>query len=309
VIRVLTRRRPGGGLIHLRDLLDNSVAGKELRTRMRGLRSTIILTLYISILGVIAIAFLLQQAGPSSSQSSQVGLQLFQTMAVFQLFLILFITPASTAGAISGERQRQTWDLLLVTRLSSFGIVWGKLVAGLAFNLLLILASLPLFSLVFLFGGVAPDDIVHTYIVFVVTVIFLGVTSLWISGLTSRLAVAMVTSNVVSLVLGVGLTLLTLYLQSWGAQSYGPRGPIPPPPLTPLAHLDPLVALASALPNSTGRSYLGGLEKVHHAFGLPIDMHLWAAYSWTALLLSAALLLFTTILVRTPPWWLRRGGG
>jgi ABC-2 type transport system permease protein len=298
-------------MIRLTAGLHNSVAGKEFRMRMRGWRSTAVLTVYMAILGIIAIAFLMQQSGPTSGQSSQVGLRLFQTMAIFQLFLILFVTPVSTAGAISGERQRQTWDLLLVTRLSSFGIVWGKLIAGLAFDLLLILASLPLFSLVFLFGGVAPEDITHTYIVFLATVVLLGVLSLCISALTRRLALAMVASNLIALLLGVGITLLTLYLQNWGSQSVqpGPRGLVgqSSPPLTPLAEIDPLVALASALPNQNGRSYLGGLNTVHHALLLPWSMPLWEAFTILVVVLSMVMVAVTTLLVRSTPRWLRGG--
>jgi ABC-2 type transport system permease protein len=298
-------------MIRLTAGLHNSVAGKEFRMRMRGWRSTAVLTVYMAILGIIAIAFLMQQSGPTSGQSSQVGLRLFQTMAIFQLFLILFVTPVSTAGAISGERQRQTWDLLLVTRLSSFGIVWGKLIAGLAFDLLLILASLPLFSLVFLFGGVAPEDITHTYIVFLATVVLLGVLSLCISALTRRLALAMVASNLIALLLGVGITLLTLYLQNWGSQSVqpGPRGLIATssPPLTPLAEIDPLVALASALPNQNGGSYLGGLNTVHRALLLPWSMPLWEAFTFLVVVLSVATVAATTLLVRSAPRWLRGG--
>jgi ABC-type transport system involved in multi-copper enzyme maturation permease subunit len=295
-------------------VLRNAVVGKELRTRMRGWRSTAVLTLYMAILGVIAIAFLVQQAGSVNGQSSQVGLRLFQTMAIFQLFLILFVTPASTAGAISGERQRQTWDLLLVTRLSSFGIVWGKLVAGLAFDLLLIMASLPLFSLVFLFGGVAPEDILHTYIVFLATVVLLGVISLCVSALTRRLAVAMIVSNLVALLLGVGVTLLALYLENWGSspiQQFGPRGPIPvtAAPLTPLAQIDPLVGLASALPDGNGKSYLGGLNAVHHAFLLPLTLPLWEVYALLVVALSILLIVATTVLVRSTPSWLRAAAG
>lgn len=292
--------------------LSNSVAARELRTRMRGWRSIVVLVAYMAVLGLIAIGFLIQQAGPSTNQSSQVGLQLFQVLAIFQLFLIMFITPASTAGAISGERQRQTWDLLLVTRLSTFDIVWGKLVAGLAFNLLLIFGSLPLFSLVFLFGGVAPEDLLHVYIVFLVTVILLGMISLFISALTPRLASAMILSNVVALLLGIGVSLLSLYLENWGQQNYitsnnGPPQQVPAPPLTPLAHLDPFAALASALPTTDGTSFLGGLGKIH----LPLlhgTIPLWGWFSIVSLTLSVGLFLITTGLARHAPPWLRKEG-
>ncbi len=293
-------------------LVSNAVVGKELRSRMRGWRSTIIITVYMGILGVIAIAFLLQQAGPTTNQSSMIGIQLFQALSIFQLFLILFVTPATTAGAISGERQRQTWDLLLVTRLSSFGIVWGKLLAGLAFSLVLVFASLPLFSLVFLFGGVAPEDVVHTYLVFLVTVLLLGMTSLFISALTPRLAVSMILSNVVALILGIGLSIMTVYLVSTGqtAPVCGPNGCSPPhsPVMTPFAQIDPVVALLSALPSGTGGTLLGGIGIIHHAFGLHIKMPIWEAFTIVALVVSLLLLLLTTFLVRSAPRWLRGTG-
>ncbi|HZU11307.1 MAG TPA: ABC transporter permease subunit [Chloroflexota bacterium] len=295
-------------MIRARGIVYNSVIDKELRTRMRGWRSIAVLMGYMAVLGIIAIAVLVQQVGPSAAgQSSQAGLQLYEVLCIFQLLLILFVTPATTASAISGERQRQTWDLLRVTHLSSFGIVWGKLVAGLAFNLLLIFGSLPLFSLVFLFGGVAPDDILHTYVVFLATVLLLGMSSLFISALTRRVAASMVISNIVALAISVGIGLFTIYLEQPTRPQFGPNGPIVPP-LTPLAQIDPLIALLSALPNTTGGTVLDGIGQIHHAFGLHVTMPLWGAFCLLAILISAVLFLLTAALVRSSPRWLRTEG-
>lgn len=287
-----------------RALVANAVVGKELRTRMRSWRTAVILTFYMATLGAISVAFLVRQSGLAINQSSEVGLQLFVLLSVFQLCLIVFVTPASTAGAISGERQRQTWDLLLVTRLSSFGIAWGKLVTGLAFNLILILASMPLFSLVFLFGGVAPDDVLHTYIVFLATIVLLGAACLFVSALTRRLVASMVIGNLVALGLTLGLGLLTVYLETTGQRAVGTALYVSPPPLTPLAELDPFIALFAALPSGSGGPVLGDLGLVHHAFGLPWDMQLWAAFAWLALAISVLLFLLTALLVRSEPPWL-----
>jgi ABC-type transport system involved in multi-copper enzyme maturation permease subunit len=280
---------------------------------MRSFRSTVVIMGYMAVLAVIAIAFLMMQQGPpGSSSSSDIGVRLFQALCIFQLFLILFIIPATTAGAISGERQRQTWDLLLVTRLSRFGIVWGKLITGVGFGFLLLFASMPLFSLVFLFGGVEPGDIVQTYLVFIATILLLGTTSLFISATTRRLVVSMVMSNVVALFLGVALSLLTAYLFSTAAtsasfvQGPGPYRP-PQPTLTPLAEVDPLVAMLSALPNGSGSTLLNGnMATVHHALGLPFTLDLWRVYVGLALVLTLVLLGATTFLVRYTPSWLSR---
>jgi ABC-type transport system involved in multi-copper enzyme maturation permease subunit len=255
--------------------------------------------------------FLMQQQGPVANQSSQVGIQLFAALAIFQLFLILFITPATVAASISGERQRQTWDLLLVTRLTPFGIVWGKLVTGLAFSVLLLFASLPLFSLVFLFGGVAPEDILHTYLVFLAMIVLLGSVSLLVSAATRRVAVSMIVANVVALTLGVGISLLAVYLQSTEQTPYygGPGGPPPQPPLTPLAEVDPLIALLSTLPQGSGSSMLSTrLGTVRHALMLPWTMPMWETFVILAAVLTALCLAVSTLLIRYAPGALSREG-
>src|SRR5207302_2167661 len=114
------------------------------------------------------------------------GMGLYSLLAFVQLFLIVFITPAFTATTINGEKERQTFDLLLCSRLSSFTLITGKLVAGLANALLLIAASIPLFSLVFFFGGVGPAQVLSALLVFVVTAILVGTFGLFCSTLLKR---------------------------------------------------------------------------------------------------------------------------
>jgi len=100
----------------------------------------------------------------------------------------------------AGERQHRTWDLLLASRVPTRDIVWGKLLAGISFNLVLIGASLPVFSLVFLFGGIGPGDWVPPFAVFLVSVLFLGSISLTVSALTARLTVSYMVSTLLSLI-------------------------------------------------------------------------------------------------------------
>ncbi|MGI8825129.1 MAG: ABC transporter permease [Chloroflexota bacterium] len=290
-------------------ILPTAVMTKDLRLRMRGWRWAGVATLYVTILGAIAIAFLLQKYNPSAGSSrtsapSVAGIKLFQTLSIFQLFLIAFVTPATVAGAISGERQQRTWDLLVASRARSRDIVWGKLLAGIAFNLVLIGASLPVFALVFLFGGIGLSDLVPAFVVFLATVLFLGAISLTVSALTARLSVSFMVSILIALLLIGGLSLLALYLQSPSQIGVLTLGGLPfqtgnqPAPLTPLAQLDPLVALLSAVPAESGGTLLGGLGTIHHAFGLPWQLPWWEAYSVLAGLISLLLILGTTRLIR-----------
>ncbi len=163
---------------------------KELRLRLRRERSVWILITYLLVMGLLGFGFLERQnafnGGYQGYLLSQIGTQLYTLLAYVQLFLIVFIAPAFTSTAINGEKERQTFDLLLCSKLSAFSLLAGKLVAGLANALLLILASIPLFSLVFFFGGVAPTQVLSALLVFVVTAILIGTFSLFCSTLLHR---------------------------------------------------------------------------------------------------------------------------
>lgn len=81
----------------------------------------------------------------------------FNTFLAVQLFAVLFVTPAYTAGAIAEEKQRRTLDFLLATDLSSHEIVLGMLAARLANLSLLILTGLPVLGFLQFLGGVDPN--------------------------------------------------------------------------------------------------------------------------------------------------------
>lgn len=49
-----------------------------------------------------------------------------------QTFLFCFLIPANLHGAIAGERERRSWDLLLAAPITNLQIVVGKLMSGIA---------------------------------------------------------------------------------------------------------------------------------------------------------------------------------
>lgn len=166
---------------------------KELRLRLRRERTIWIIIVYILLMGLLGWFFISRFSnantyGPYSL--SDTGVNLYLLLSQVQLFLILFITPAFTATAINGEKERQTFDLLLCSRLSSFSLVSGKLVAGLVNALLLVAASIPLFSLVFFFGGVSPQQVMNALLIFITTTFMIGTFGLFCSTVIQRPAVS-----------------------------------------------------------------------------------------------------------------------
>ena len=99
--------------------------------------------------------------GQATFASATVGRGIFADLLMLQTLMVAVLAPAATAGTISSEREHQTLELLAVTPISSFAIVVGKLLSALAWVFVLVLASIPVTALVFVFGGVAPDDVVE----------------------------------------------------------------------------------------------------------------------------------------------------
>jgi ABC-type transport system involved in multi-copper enzyme maturation permease subunit len=163
---------------------------KELRLRLRRERFVWLIIIYLLVMGILGFGFLQRanvfSGGYQGYLLSQIGAQLYALLSFVQLFLIIFIAPAFTATAINGEKERQTFDLLLCSKLSAFSLLAGKLIAGLVNVLLLIAASIPLFSLVFFFGGVSPLQVLITLVIFITTAIVASTFSLFCSTLVHR---------------------------------------------------------------------------------------------------------------------------
>jgi ABC-type transport system involved in multi-copper enzyme maturation permease subunit len=195
-----------------------AVGTKELRGRMRGPRSFIALTFYLALLaGFTVMIYLLAEQSAASQVAfgggnpyvaGQVGQAVFTTLLLLQVLLVVFLAPAATTGAISLEREKQTLDLLTATPVSTLGIVLGKLASSLAFVVVLILASIPLTAVVFVFGGVAPEDILRGYLVLLVTAVGFGSLGVFFSSITRRTqsATFLTYLAVLALTVGTGVT-------------------------------------------------------------------------------------------------------
>jgi ABC-2 type transport system permease protein len=239
----------------------NPIIVKELRSRMRGARAFATLTGVLLLLGAVSYALyrimlstMRYSGGPLSPQ---VGQALFTTLAFLELIMVCSIAPAVTAGAISSEQEKLTYEMLLATPLRPASILWGKLVSALSYVFLLIFAAVPMASLVFIFGGVTPRDMIKALVILVIVAVTLGVLGLFMSAWLGRTGRATVLSYLVVLALLIG-PLLVYVLVGVMRQAEPPRWILVP---------NPMSALFSAMTPTTGGPAAGGL-----LFGLSMGL-------------------------------------
>jgi ABC-2 type transport system permease protein len=186
----------------------NPVLVKELRGRMRGARAFVLLTIYLMILGGVSLLFYAAIADISSGaldSGRTIGKGLFLLISAVALIEVCFISPTLTSGSIAGEKERQSYDLLVASLLSPWQIIWGKLAAALSFALLLIISIVPMMSLAFLFGGVSLTEVVIALIGLVTTAMFYATIGLfWSTVLRTTLgANSMSVGTIIMMLLGI----------------------------------------------------------------------------------------------------------
>jgi ABC-type transport system involved in multi-copper enzyme maturation permease subunit len=244
-------RELGGGIV--------AIGVKELRGRMRGRRAFVILTLYLLLLASIAWAWELIVArhydasdslngGSAAFASALIGQEIFGALLLVETLLVVFLAPAFTAGAISLEREKQTLEMLAATPISSVAIVIGKLLSALTYVFILIGASIPLTAMVFVFGGVGPDEVLRGYVVLLVSAIGLGALGLFISAVMQRTQAATVVTFFGVIFLTMGTLFVVLFwstmtgFSNGGVVNGGGLGPIKGRPPQALLWFNPFAA-------------------------------------------------------------------
>jgi ABC-type transport system involved in multi-copper enzyme maturation permease subunit len=205
----------------------SAIGVKELRGRMRGRRAFVVLTVYLVLLGGFGwmIEGIQEQtyrntyAGQAAFASAAIGRGIFTALLLLETLLVVVLAPAFTASAISMEREKQTFDMLATTPISSLAIVVGKLFSALVYVFILVLASIPLSALVFVFGGVAPDDVLRGYLVLIAMAIGLGSMGLFFSALARRTQAATILSYIAVLAISLGSIFVFVFWDSVGGRT------------------------------------------------------------------------------------------
>lgn len=192
----------------------NPVLNKELKLRFRSGKTFVGILFYLLALTLLMVAlmYVLRTSSPNGFFKPQESRLMFMFLAFVQLGLVLFITPGLTGGVISSERERQTLSILLTTTQSSFTIILGKLLSSISYLVLLILASLPIYSFVFLYGGISPTQLTQVFFFSLFTMLVIGSIGVLFSTLIRKTIVSMVTTYSVALFIVAGTAVISLIL-------------------------------------------------------------------------------------------------
>ncbi len=199
-------------LVPANPILLRVVYGASQRTRHLWIRFGYLALLLMMVL-IFIVGGLGGSGGATLSDLAKNSSSMFAYVSIVQLMLMCFLSPVFTAGAITQERDAQTFNILLSTPLSNAQIVLGSLMSRLYFVLVLLLGGLPIFLMMMIYGGVTFGQIVQSFAIAASTAVLTGSLAICISMMrvgTRR--------TILSFYVMIGLYLLIVYaLGRWNA--------------------------------------------------------------------------------------------
>jgi len=189
-------------LAHLRQLSPfGPVVAGELRSGSRRKRNYFLRVIYLAALlfvllvwwsatwdrGNVSVEYLAQQ-------QAEMGEIFFVTFSIFSVIAMALICPILTSSAINVERRRKTLGVLLITPITAWQIVSGKLFSRLMTAFWLLGLSLPVVALVRLEGSVELNQIMIGIALAAATAISCGAIGLMYSAVMDQPALVILQS-------------------------------------------------------------------------------------------------------------------
>lgn len=144
-------------------MMPGAVYEREMRVAPRSRSLFVARAVYCGILlGIIATCWLVvtgSQTVATVGDTARFGATLLRIVAPLQLVLAMLASALTAILAVGVEKDRRTLELLLVSRLSAGQLVLGKLAGSLLRVVVLLTASLPIFAIAGLFGGLEPPQL------------------------------------------------------------------------------------------------------------------------------------------------------
>ena len=192
----------------------NPILKRELVGALRSWRSLAMLLCFLVALS--GYVLLLWPEGGVYSVAAQSSQKLFVSLSLALTALVCLCAPAFTAVCITSEKEQKTYDFLYHTTLSSWQMLWGKLVAGVGAILLLVVSSLPMMGACFILGGVTLQSFVGVYVVVILAALYFGLIGLLVSTFAKSSFQALIVSFAVILSTCGLVWVPAVVLGNWG---------------------------------------------------------------------------------------------
>lgn len=143
---------------------------------------------------------------------------LFLALGCVECGLLSLIVPIITSGSISGERERQTLDIMLTTPVSPFSIALGKLGSAMMVVMMYMITSIPVMAIAFVLGGMSWWALLGLFGMLLYLGVYVGSVGVFCSSVVKKSVMA----TILTIVIGVAIITITFVILTvaLGVKSY-----------------------------------------------------------------------------------------
>ena len=136
----------------------NPIIKKDVKVQARSFKMCVEVFVYELIMALVFFVALLYITSQNRFTDSNVYSQmvwLYPVLAIAQWMILGAVIPIHTSSAISGEKERQTFDIMMTTSMTPWSMIMGKVMTAVAQAMIFVVASIPVMALTFVVGGLS----------------------------------------------------------------------------------------------------------------------------------------------------------
>ena len=202
----------------------NPVYKNELKMSARSMQIPVLAVIFNSILSVVTLSVLYsirQGYIRNGSEPYSSMMLLYVVVLTIEVVLLCLFVPSAAGGSIAGERERQTLDILLSSRMSVGEIVMGKLLSCISTAGLLVFTSVPILAVTSMYGGMQLSVLYQSAAYVGFFILFIGSIGVFCSCRFKKTTYASISAYGVIIALTIGTGLLVVLLNMAVGGFYG----------------------------------------------------------------------------------------
>lgn len=185
----------------------NPILKKELMVGSRSMKMSLAIMGMNGFLTLIVIMVMMAAAGQATFSSYDYSnlIYLFLALGCIECGILSLIVPIITSGSISGEREKQTLDIMLTTPVKPFSIAVGKLESAMVVVMMYMVSSIPLLAIAFVLGGLSWWALLGLIGMMLYLGIYVGSVGIFCSSVVKR----SIAATILTIAIGVGIITVT----------------------------------------------------------------------------------------------------
>ncbi len=133
---------------------------------------------------------------------------LFPILGCVECGILSLVVPIITSGSISGEREKQTLDIMLTTPVKPFSIALGKLGSAMTVVMMYMISSIPVMAIAFVLGGMSWWSLLGLIGMMLYLGIYVGSVGIFCSSVVKKSIMA----TILTIVIGIAIITVTFVI-------------------------------------------------------------------------------------------------